>query len=171
MPLLRLNFTKKFPNSHRPSSFFEPIPCATLTISKEAPVRQQEQEVGAWDARRCVSKWGASFMAENTKPNQARDPFDRFDEAISDPRLYEGLINLDTSSCESNCDMSRRLNMSSRNMSNLTTSSPLRWRLSRRRSCRRTSRYRFSSPTMRRSIISSFPNMLLAATEGSAAAG
>jgi len=28
-------------------------------------------------------------MAENTKPNQARDPFDRFDEAISDPRLYE----------------------------------------------------------------------------------
>ena len=34
-------------------------------------------------------------MAENTKPAparepvQARDPFDRFDEAISDPRLYE----------------------------------------------------------------------------------
>jgi TPR repeat protein len=28
-------------------------------------------------------------MAENTKPTQARDPFDRFDEAISDPRLYE----------------------------------------------------------------------------------
>jgi hypothetical protein len=28
-------------------------------------------------------------MAENTKPVQARDPFDRFDEAISDPRLYE----------------------------------------------------------------------------------
>ncbi|MFG3596969.1 hypothetical protein [Bradyrhizobium sp. RDI18] len=28
-------------------------------------------------------------MAENIKPIQARDPFDRFDEAISDPRLYE----------------------------------------------------------------------------------
>jgi hypothetical protein len=28
-------------------------------------------------------------MAENTKPVQARDPFDRFDEAISDPRLYD----------------------------------------------------------------------------------
>ncbi len=28
-------------------------------------------------------------MVENTKPVQARDPFDRFDEAISDPRLYE----------------------------------------------------------------------------------
>ncbi|WP_051379484.1 hypothetical protein [Bradyrhizobium murdochi] len=28
-------------------------------------------------------------MADNTKPGQARDPFDRFDEAISDPRLYE----------------------------------------------------------------------------------
>ena len=28
-------------------------------------------------------------MAENTKPVQASDPFDRFDEAISDPRLYE----------------------------------------------------------------------------------
>jgi hypothetical protein len=28
-------------------------------------------------------------MADNTRPVQARDPFDRFDEAISDPRLYE----------------------------------------------------------------------------------
>ncbi|ANW05089.1 hypothetical protein [Bradyrhizobium icense] len=28
-------------------------------------------------------------MAENTRPVQTRDPFDRFDEAISDPRLYE----------------------------------------------------------------------------------
>src|SRR5262245_32319095 len=28
-------------------------------------------------------------MAENNKPVQGRDPFDRFDEAISDPRLYE----------------------------------------------------------------------------------
>lgn len=28
-------------------------------------------------------------MAENIRPVQARDPFDRFDEAISDPRLYE----------------------------------------------------------------------------------
>ena len=28
-------------------------------------------------------------MVENTRPVQARDPFDRFDEAISDPRLYE----------------------------------------------------------------------------------
>ena len=28
-------------------------------------------------------------MAENNKPVQSRDPFDRFDEAISDPRLYE----------------------------------------------------------------------------------
>lgn len=28
-------------------------------------------------------------MAENNKPAQGRDPFDRFDEAISDPRLYE----------------------------------------------------------------------------------
>ncbi|MGY2902366.1 hypothetical protein [Bradyrhizobium sp. URHC0002] len=28
-------------------------------------------------------------MAENTRPTQSRDPFDRFDEAISDPRLYE----------------------------------------------------------------------------------
>ena len=28
-------------------------------------------------------------MAENTRPGQSRDPFDRFDEAISDPRLYE----------------------------------------------------------------------------------
>src|SRR5215213_2520992 len=34
-------------------------------------------------------KWGTSSMAESTKPAQARDPFDRFDEAISDPRLYE----------------------------------------------------------------------------------
>jgi hypothetical protein len=28
-------------------------------------------------------------MAENNRPVQPRDPFDRFDEAISDPRLYE----------------------------------------------------------------------------------
>ncbi len=28
-------------------------------------------------------------MAENSRPAQPRDPFDRFDEAISDPRLYE----------------------------------------------------------------------------------
>lgn len=28
-------------------------------------------------------------MAENNRPAQGRDPFDRFDEAISDPRLYE----------------------------------------------------------------------------------
>jgi hypothetical protein len=28
-------------------------------------------------------------MSENNRPIQARDPFDRFDEAISDPRLYE----------------------------------------------------------------------------------
>jgi len=28
-------------------------------------------------------------MVENTKPVQTSDPFDRFDEAISDPRLYE----------------------------------------------------------------------------------
>jgi hypothetical protein len=28
-------------------------------------------------------------MVENNRPVQARDPFDRFDEAISDPRLYE----------------------------------------------------------------------------------
>lgn len=28
-------------------------------------------------------------MAENNRPVQARDPFDKFDEAISDPRLYE----------------------------------------------------------------------------------
>ncbi len=28
-------------------------------------------------------------MADNNKPVQSRDPFDRFDEAISDPRLYE----------------------------------------------------------------------------------
>lgn len=28
-------------------------------------------------------------MAENNRPAQSRDPFDRFDEAISDPRLYE----------------------------------------------------------------------------------
>jgi hypothetical protein len=28
-------------------------------------------------------------MAENNRPVRARDPFDRFDEAISDPRLYE----------------------------------------------------------------------------------
>jgi hypothetical protein len=28
-------------------------------------------------------------MAESNKPVQGRDPFDRFDEAISDPRLYE----------------------------------------------------------------------------------
>jgi hypothetical protein len=28
-------------------------------------------------------------MAENSRPVPARDPFDRFDEAISDPRLYE----------------------------------------------------------------------------------
>lgn len=28
-------------------------------------------------------------MAENNRPGQSRDPFDRFDEAISDPRLYE----------------------------------------------------------------------------------
>ena len=28
-------------------------------------------------------------MAENNRPAQSNDPFDRFDEAISDPRLYE----------------------------------------------------------------------------------
>jgi hypothetical protein len=28
-------------------------------------------------------------MADNNRPAQSRDPFDRFDEAISDPRLYE----------------------------------------------------------------------------------
>ena len=28
-------------------------------------------------------------MVDNTRPVQTRDPFDRFDEAISDPRLYE----------------------------------------------------------------------------------
>ena len=28
-------------------------------------------------------------MAENNRPAQPKDPFDRFDEAISDPRLYE----------------------------------------------------------------------------------
>lgn len=28
-------------------------------------------------------------MVDNTRPVQSRDPFDRFDEAISDPRLYE----------------------------------------------------------------------------------
>ena len=28
-------------------------------------------------------------MVESTRPVQSRDPFDRFDEAISDPRLYE----------------------------------------------------------------------------------
>jgi hypothetical protein len=32
---------------------------------------------------------GNITMAENTRPAQSRDPFDRFDEAISDPRLYE----------------------------------------------------------------------------------
>jgi hypothetical protein len=33
---------------------------------------------------------GNITMAENTRlPTQPRDPFDRFDEAISDPRLYE----------------------------------------------------------------------------------
>jgi hypothetical protein len=32
---------------------------------------------------------GNIIMAENNKPVQGRDPFDRFDEAISDPRLYE----------------------------------------------------------------------------------
>src|SRR5215204_4798040 len=90
MPSLCLNFTKKYPNSHRSAPFFEPITYATLTICKGAPVRQQEQEVGAWDARRCVQlSGGTSSMAENTKPVQTRDPFDRFDEAISDPRLYE----------------------------------------------------------------------------------
>src|SRR3954462_7140720 len=54
MPLLCLNHTKISPHSHRPSPFFEPIPCATLTICEGAPVRQQEQEVGAGDARSCV---------------------------------------------------------------------------------------------------------------------
>ena len=28
-------------------------------------------------------------MVESTRPGQTRDPFDRFDEAINDPRLYE----------------------------------------------------------------------------------
>ena len=28
-------------------------------------------------------------MVESTRPVQTRDPFDRFDEAINDPRLYE----------------------------------------------------------------------------------
>ena len=37
-------------------------------------------------------------MVENTRPVQPRDPFDRFDEAISDPRLYEA-DQSDTSSC------------------------------------------------------------------------
>jgi hypothetical protein len=32
---------------------------------------------------------GKITMAENNRPAQSRDPFDRFDEAISDPRLYE----------------------------------------------------------------------------------
>ena len=32
---------------------------------------------------------GNITMAENNRPAQSRDPFDRFDEAISDPRLYE----------------------------------------------------------------------------------
>ena len=32
---------------------------------------------------------GNITMAENNKPAQSTDPFDRFDEAISDPRLYE----------------------------------------------------------------------------------
>lgn len=32
---------------------------------------------------------GNMSMAENNRPAQSRDPFDRFDEAISDPRLYE----------------------------------------------------------------------------------
>ena len=43
-------------------------------------------------------------MAENNRPAQSRDPFDRFDEAISDPRLYEA-DQLDTSSCERSCDI------------------------------------------------------------------
>jgi len=32
---------------------------------------------------------GSITMVENTRPARSRDPFDRFDEAISDPRLYE----------------------------------------------------------------------------------
>jgi hypothetical protein len=32
---------------------------------------------------------GNIIMADNNWPGQGRDPFDRFDEAISDPRLYE----------------------------------------------------------------------------------
>ena len=65
------------------------------------------------------------------------------------------LINLDTSSYDSSYDTSRSLNMSSHSTSSQNTSSPLRCRLSGRtccqRSCRHTRRYRFSSPTTRRS--------------------
>ncbi|NOJ39384.1 sel1 repeat family protein [Bradyrhizobium australiense] len=60
-----------------------------FTGGKGAPVRQQEQEAGAGDARRLRKVMGSITMVENTRPVQARDPFDRFDEAISDPRLYE----------------------------------------------------------------------------------
>ena len=176
---------KYLPIPHRPPSFFEPIPCAILTISEGAPVRQQKQEVGAGDARCCVQVVGNITMAENNRPAQSRDPFDRFDEAISDPRLYEA----DQSRYEqlraqlryrrsmtSRSPSTSSLSTSSLNTNSRGTSSPLRCRLSGRmccrRNCRRTSRCRFSSPTTRKSRISSFPNMLSrAATDGSAAAG
>ncbi|MEH2538619.1 MULTISPECIES: hypothetical protein [unclassified Bradyrhizobium] len=89
MSLVCLNHTKISPHSHPPPPFFEPNPCAILTISQGAPVRQQKQEVGAGERPSLRSVVGSIIMAENAKPIQARDPFDRFDEAISDPRLYE----------------------------------------------------------------------------------
>src|SRR6476646_338921 len=37
----------------------------------------------------CVRVMGSVTMVESTRQLQPRDPFDRFDEAINDPRLYD----------------------------------------------------------------------------------
>jgi hypothetical protein len=50
-------------------------------------VNKSKKQAG--DGRRCVELVGSKTMVESTRSVQSRDPFDRFDEAISDPRLYQ----------------------------------------------------------------------------------
>jgi hypothetical protein len=115
-------------------------------------------------------------MAENNRPAQSRDPFDRFDEAISDPRLYEA----DQSRYEQ-LRAQLRYEPQPQYEEQPQYEQP-QYEQPFALSYERTDvlpeemppheRFRFSSPTMRKSPISSFPNMLSrAATDGSAAAG
>ena len=167
MPQLRLNQTKISPNSRRPASFFEPIPCASLASVKRVLVHQKEQEAGAGDARRCVGSGESITMVENTRPAQTRDPFDRFDEAISDPRLYEA----DQSRYEQLRAQLRyepqhepqpQYEQQSAPIRPAGMSSPMSCRMSGPRRCMRsgchTSRFRCSSPATRKNPISRFPN-------------